>query len=85
MALQKAVAAENAVTRSFTIAPRQIELGGINYILVLNAQHTYFQALLAHIQARSPLAFPTARHYSRPWAAAGGTARTRRSNIRFLT
>jgi NodT family efflux transporter outer membrane factor (OMF) lipoprotein len=53
VALQKAVAAENAAERSLTIARRRLELGDINYILVLNAQQTYFQALLARVQAQA--------------------------------
>ena len=52
-ALQKAVAAENAANRSLTIARRRLELGDINYILVLNAQQTYFQALLTRVQAQA--------------------------------
>jgi NodT family efflux transporter outer membrane factor (OMF) lipoprotein len=53
VALQKAVAAENATSRSLTIARRRLELGDINYILVLNAQQTYFQALLTRVQAQA--------------------------------
>jgi len=53
LALQKAVAAENAANRSLTIARRRLELGDINYILVLNAQQTYFQALLTRVQAQA--------------------------------
>ncbi len=53
VALQKAVAAENAANRSLTIARRRLELGDINYILVLNAQQTYFQALLTRVQAQA--------------------------------
>src|SRR5262245_10801489 len=53
VALQKAVAAENAANRSLTIARRRLELGDINYILVLNAQHTAFQALLSRVQAQA--------------------------------
>jgi outer membrane protein TolC len=53
VALQKAVAAENAANRSLTIARRRLELGDINYILVLNAQQTYFQALLSRVQAQA--------------------------------
>jgi NodT family efflux transporter outer membrane factor (OMF) lipoprotein len=53
VALQKAVAAENAANRSLTITRRRLELGDINYILVLNAQQTYFQALLALVQAQA--------------------------------
>jgi NodT family efflux transporter outer membrane factor (OMF) lipoprotein len=53
VALQKAVAAENASNRSLTIARRRLELGDINYILVLNAQQTYFQALITRVQAQA--------------------------------
>ncbi len=53
MALQKAVAAEDASNRSLTIARRRLELGDINYILLLNAQQTYFQALLSRVQAQA--------------------------------
>jgi NodT family efflux transporter outer membrane factor (OMF) lipoprotein len=53
VALQKAVAAENAANRSLTIARRRLELGDINYILVLNAQQTYFQTLLTRVQAQA--------------------------------
>jgi len=53
VALQKAVTAENAANRSLTIARRRLELGDINYILVLNAQQTYFQALLTRVQAQA--------------------------------
>jgi outer membrane protein TolC len=53
VALQKAVAAENAANQSLTIARRRLELGDINYILVLNAQQTYFQALLTRVQAQA--------------------------------
>jgi NodT family efflux transporter outer membrane factor (OMF) lipoprotein len=53
VALQKAVAAEDAANRSLTIARRRLELGDINYILVLNAQQTYFQALLTRVQAQA--------------------------------
>jgi NodT family efflux transporter outer membrane factor (OMF) lipoprotein len=51
--LQKAVAAEDAANRSLTITRRRLELGDINYILVLNAQQTYFQALLSRVQAQA--------------------------------
>jgi outer membrane protein TolC len=53
VALQKAVVAENAAERSLTIARRRLELGDINYILVLNAQQTYFQTLLTRVQAQA--------------------------------
>jgi NodT family efflux transporter outer membrane factor (OMF) lipoprotein len=53
VALQKAVAAEDAANKSLTIARRRLELGDINYILLLNAQQTYFQALLSRVQAQA--------------------------------
>jgi outer membrane protein TolC len=53
VALQKAVAAEEAANKSLTITRRRLELGDINYILVLNAQQTYFQALLSRVQAQA--------------------------------
>jgi NodT family efflux transporter outer membrane factor (OMF) lipoprotein len=53
VALQKAVAAENAANRSLTIARRRLELGDINALLVLNAQTTYLQALLARVVAQA--------------------------------
>jgi NodT family efflux transporter outer membrane factor (OMF) lipoprotein len=53
VALQKAVAAENAANRSLTITRRRLELGDINFLLVLNAQQTYFQALLSLVQAQA--------------------------------
>jgi NodT family efflux transporter outer membrane factor (OMF) lipoprotein len=53
VALQKAVAAEDAANKSLTIARRRLELGDINYILLLNAQQTYFQALLSRTQAQA--------------------------------
>ena len=53
VALQKAVAAEDAANRSLTIARRRLELGDINYILLLNAQQTYFQARLSRVQAQA--------------------------------
>ena len=53
VALQKAVAAEDASNKSLTISRRRLELGDINYILLLNAQQTYFQALLSRVQAQA--------------------------------
>jgi NodT family efflux transporter outer membrane factor (OMF) lipoprotein len=53
VALQKAVASENAANRSLTITRRRLELGDINYLLVLNAQQTYLQALIARVQAQA--------------------------------
>ncbi|HWE07488.1 MAG TPA: TolC family protein, partial [Rhizomicrobium sp.] len=53
VALKKAAAAEEAANKSLTIARRRLELGDINYILLLNAQQTYFQALLSRVQAQA--------------------------------
>lgn len=53
VALQKAVAAEDAANKSLAITRRRLELGDINYILLLNAQQTYFQALLSRVQAQA--------------------------------
>ncbi len=53
VALQKAVAAEEAAEKSLAISRRRLELGDINYILLLNAQQTYFQALLTRVQAQA--------------------------------
>ena len=53
VALQKAVASENAANRSLTITRRRLELGDINYLLVLNAQQTYLQALITRVQAQA--------------------------------
>ena len=53
VALQKAVASENAANRSLTITRRRLELGDINYLLVLNAQQTYLQALVTRVQAQA--------------------------------
>jgi NodT family efflux transporter outer membrane factor (OMF) lipoprotein len=53
VALQKAVTAEEAAEKSLAISRRRLELGDINYILLLNAQQTYFQALLTRIQAQA--------------------------------
>jgi NodT family efflux transporter outer membrane factor (OMF) lipoprotein len=53
VALQKAVAAEDAAEKSLTIARKRLELGDINYILLLNAQQTYLQALLTRVQAQA--------------------------------
>lgn len=63
VALQKAVAAEDAANRSLTITRRRLELGDINYILLLSAQQTYFQALLARVQAQTNRFADTAALY----------------------
>ena len=52
-ALQAAVAAERAAGRTLTITRRQLELGQIAYLALLNAQQTYQQALLTLVQAQA--------------------------------
>jgi NodT family efflux transporter outer membrane factor (OMF) lipoprotein len=52
-ALQKAVVAERATARSLTIARQRLELGDINYLLLLNAQQAYQQALISLVQAQA--------------------------------
>jgi NodT family efflux transporter outer membrane factor (OMF) lipoprotein len=52
-ALQAAVASERAATTSFTIARRRLELGDTTYVVVLVAELTYQQALLARVQAQA--------------------------------
>jgi NodT family efflux transporter outer membrane factor (OMF) lipoprotein len=52
-ALDKAIAAERAALRSLDIARQRLQLGDINYLLLLNAQQTYQQALLNVVIARA--------------------------------
>jgi len=53
VALQAAVTAERAANNSLTIARRRLELGDTTYVVVLAAELTYRQALLARVQAQS--------------------------------
>ena len=53
VALQATVAAERAAQTSFTIARRRLELGDTTYVIVLVAELTYQQALLARVQAQA--------------------------------
>ena len=53
LALQAAVAAERAAATSLTIARRRLELGDTTYVVVLLAELTYQQALLARVQAQA--------------------------------
>ena len=53
VALQKAVAAERAALRSLDITRERLRLGDISFLLVLNAQQTYLQALIALVQAQA--------------------------------
>jgi NodT family efflux transporter outer membrane factor (OMF) lipoprotein len=50
-ALKASVAAEHAAARSLAIARRQLELGDIGYLGVLNAEQMYQQAVLNLVQA----------------------------------
>jgi NodT family efflux transporter outer membrane factor (OMF) lipoprotein len=53
VALQKAVAAERAASRSLDIVRGRLKLGDVNYLALLNAQQTYQQAVLTLAQARA--------------------------------
>ena len=50
-ALKAAVAAERAAAKSLSIAHRQLELGDISYLGLLNAEQTYQQSLINLVQA----------------------------------
>jgi NodT family efflux transporter outer membrane factor (OMF) lipoprotein len=52
-ALGAATAALDAATRSLAIARRQVELGDISHLALLNSEQVYQQALLNHVQARA--------------------------------
>jgi outer membrane protein TolC len=62
-ALQKAVVAERAAARSLEIARQRLELGDITFLLVLNAQQTYQQALISLVQAKANRFADTAALY----------------------
>jgi len=47
------MASEHAAADSLHIARRQLELGAISYLALLNAQQTYQQASIARIQAEA--------------------------------
>ena len=53
LTLQAAVDAERAAATSLTIARRRLELGDTTYVVVLIAELTYQQALLARVQAQA--------------------------------
>jgi outer membrane protein TolC len=53
VALQKAVVAEDAARKSLDLTCKQLEAGSISFVLLLNAQQTYFQALLTRVQAQA--------------------------------
>ena len=50
-ALKAAVAAERAAAKSLAIARRQLELGDVSYLALLNAEQTYQQAQINLVQA----------------------------------
>jgi NodT family efflux transporter outer membrane factor (OMF) lipoprotein len=52
-ALRSAVASEHAAERSLNIVRRQLELGQVAYLALLNAQQTYQQARLTRVQAEA--------------------------------
>ena len=52
-ALKAAVASERAAAESLEIARRQLQLGAISYLTLLNAQNTYQVARIALVQAQA--------------------------------
>jgi outer membrane protein TolC len=61
--VEKTIAAERAAMRSLDIARQRMQLGDINYLLLLNAQQTYQQALLNVVLARANRLADTAALY----------------------
>jgi NodT family efflux transporter outer membrane factor (OMF) lipoprotein len=52
-AVKDGLAAERAAAKSLDIARRQLELGSISYLALLNAEQTYQQAVIGLVQARA--------------------------------
>lgn len=52
-ALTAAVAAERAAATTLNITRRQLELGQVAYLLFINAENTYEQAIISLVQARA--------------------------------
>jgi outer membrane protein TolC len=52
-ALAANVRAETAAKLSYDLTRRQMEVGYINYLILLNAETTYQQALLMRVQAQA--------------------------------
>jgi NodT family efflux transporter outer membrane factor (OMF) lipoprotein len=52
-ALTAAVAAERAAATTLNITRRQLELGQVAYLLFINAENTYEQAVISLVQARA--------------------------------
>lgn len=53
VALQKAVAFENAAGKTLALTRRRLQIGEINYLELLNAQQTYQRALITLVFAQS--------------------------------
>ena len=51
--LKAAVRAERAAAKSLEITRRQLQLGAINYLVLLTAENTYQTALIALVQAQA--------------------------------
>lgn len=51
--MRAAVAAETATQKSLDVTRKQLELGQVNYLALLNAQQAYFQASVTRIQAQA--------------------------------
>ena len=62
-ALAAAVHAESAAKTSLDIAKRQLALGAVNYLLLLNAEQTYEQAIVNRVQAQAARFADTAALY----------------------
>jgi NodT family efflux transporter outer membrane factor (OMF) lipoprotein len=62
-ALAAAAKAEAAAKTSLDIAKRQLSLGAINYLVLLNAEQTYAQAVVNRVQAQSARFADTAALY----------------------
>jgi NodT family efflux transporter outer membrane factor (OMF) lipoprotein len=62
-ALAAAVRAETAAKTSLDIAKRQLSLGAVNYLILLNAEQTYQQAIVNRVQAQATRFADTAALY----------------------
>jgi outer membrane protein TolC len=62
-ALAAAAKAEAAAKTSLDIAKRQLSLGAVNYLVLLNAEQTYEQAVVNRVQAQSARFADTAALY----------------------
>jgi NodT family efflux transporter outer membrane factor (OMF) lipoprotein len=52
-AMQAATRAARAAARSLDVVRRQLELGSVSYLALVNAEQTYQQALASQVQART--------------------------------